>query len=200
MRPSQYASMSRRGGYSGAAYAPENRQRRYVTFGILGAGIIIALLVLLISVEQRSPSPAAAGQGGDSTIQALQAQLQQNPGDVDAMVELGNSYYDSKRYVEAIAWYEKAVEKRPTDTNLRTDLGTAYFYTGNNDKAKEQWDIVLKQDPNKVQAHFNYGIMYSSLNPPDNDSAAREWQTVIKLAPGSEDAKQSEAKLKQIGR
>ena len=165
----------------------------------------MALLVLLYSIEQRSPAPEqAATTGGQANIGAdvakLQERLRQNPADVDAMISLGNTYYDAQIYTDAIPWYQKALEKQPTNTDVRTDLGTAYFYSGQNDKAKEEWAKVFQQDPNKVQAHMNLGILYSNETPPNLDGAAKEWQTVIQLAPGTPNASQAQKLLQQIGR
>lgn len=178
-----------------------------VTFGIIGAGVLVALLVLLYSIEQRSPAPTAAQQSGTTSqassganVAALQDRLKQNPEDVDAMIALGNQYYDAGFYTDAITWYGKVIEKQPNNTDVRTDLGTAYFYSGQNDKAKEQWGIVFQQDPNKLQAHMNLGVLYSSQTPPDNDAAAKEWRTVIQLAPGSPSAQQAQSLLQKIGK
>ena len=145
-------------------------------------------------------SPAVACRRRSPTSLRSSSGSAQNPADVDSLVSLGNIYYDAGRYTEAIPWYEKAVEKIPTNTDVRTDLGTAYFYSGNNDKAKEHWGKVFEQDPNKIQAHFNLGVLYSGLTPPDNEAAAREWETVIRIAPDSPDGKQAVERLKKIGK
>lgn len=195
---------TRRGGRATAYRDEDDGRRRNVTFAIIGAGILIAFLVVMSSVEKgnvaNAPTQPANAQAVDANAAALQERLRQNPADQVAMIDLGNTYYDAKRYGEAIPWYEKALEKVPTDTNVRTDLGTAYFYSGNVDKAKEQWTKVLQQDPNKVQTHYNLGILYSSLTPPDTESAAKEWEAVLKIAPGSEQGKSAEEKLKAMGR
>jgi cytochrome c-type biogenesis protein CcmH/NrfG len=194
----------RRGGYVRSS-ATEDAHRRYVTLAIIGVGVLIAFLILMVTVEQRSvaisPPQATAGtQSADASIATLQERLRQAPSDQDAMIALGNAYYDAKRYTDAIPLYEKALQTVPGNTDVRTDLGTAYYYSDNLDKAKEQWGKVLEQDPNKIQAHFNLGILYSGLTPPDNDSAAKEWQAVIKIDPNSEQAKTAQQRLKDMGR
>ncbi len=202
-RPSRPAPAPRRGA---TAYYPSatDSRRRAIALAIVGAGVLVAILVVLFSVEQRSPAPAAQQTAGSQNVEAnlaaLQQRLAQNPTDLGTMITLGNTLYDAKRYPEAINWYEKALELAPTNTDVRTDLGTAYFYSGNNDKAKEQWGKVLAQDPKKIQAHFNLGVLYSGLTPPDNEAAAREWETVIQIDPTSPDAKAAEQRLKQIGK
>ncbi len=206
------AMPARRNGYARSYHDEQDSRRRNITLGIIGAGVLIAFLILITSVQQHNvtsgaaaqpttvaqPTTAAPSQG--SNIAALQDKLRQNPDDQDAMIALGNAYYDAKQYTDAIPWYEKALTKVPNNTDVRTDLGTAYYYSGNLDKAKEEWTEVLKQDPNKIQAHYNFGVLYSNLNPPDNADAAKEWQAVIKIDPNSDQAKSAQQKLQEMGK
>ncbi len=197
---------ARRNGYAKSYPDEQDSRRRNITLGIIGAGVLIAFLILITSVQQRNVTsnaaaqPTAAAQSQNSNISALQDRLRQNPDDQDAMIALGNAYYDAKQYTDAIPLYEKALTKVPTNTDVRTDLGTAYYYSGNLDKAKEEWTEVLKQDPNKIQAHYNFGVLYSNLNPPDNEDAAKEWQAVIKIDPNSDQAKAAQQKLQEMGK
>lgn len=183
--------------------------RRRITFGIVAVGFLIAVWVLTMSLRPDSgvASPQSSQtQAGtdtarlDAAIARLQERLRQNPTDVVAMVELGNAYYDSGRWGEAIPWYEQALQSIPANTDVRTDLGTAYFYSGNLEKAKEEWFKVLEQEPNKVQTHYNLAVLYSHMTPPDTENAAKAWETVIRVAPGSEQAKAAEKRLKDLGR
>ena len=180
--------------------------RRAITIALVAVGVLIALGVLLASFADVGVTPSqqqsSGGQGLDTgAVAALQERLRQNPSDVSAMIALGNAYYDAKQWANAIPWYEKALQVAPTNTDVGTDLGTAYLYSGDVEKAKAQWSKVLQQDPNKLEAHFNMGIMYAfHQTPPDNDSAAREWETVIRLAPSSQQAKDAQSYLQKIGK
>jgi cytochrome c-type biogenesis protein CcmH/NrfG len=180
-----------------------------VALGIGLIGVIIAAWVLVVSFgtggskavgTASPPQQSADDKALAATIASLQQQLQQDPTNVTAMIDLGNSYYDAGRYSDAIPWYEKALQWSPTNTDVRTDLGTAYFYSGNLDKAKEEWFKVLEQDPNKVQTHYNLAVLYSHETPPDTENAVKEWQTVIKLAPNSDQAKNAQKRLQELGK
>lgn len=179
-------------------------RRRNITLAILGVGVLFAALIVLSSLEKpRAPGGsqvAADASTTDANIGVFLERVRQNPRDLAALVGLGNAYYDTKRWAEAVPWYEKALAVAPNDVNVRTDLGTAFLYSGNPDKAKEQWLKVLEQDPNKVETHYNLGVLYSGQTPPDNEAAAKEWETVIRMAPSSEQAKSAEQKLKAMGR
>lgn len=208
-RPRRAAPPVSKAGYVRPLARRRGSERRTVTIAILAVGVVIALGVMLASFGglgtefspgQQPPQAAADAKAVDAQIATLTERVRQNPRDFASLVQLGNSYYDAKRWAEAVPWYEKALEVTPGNTDVRTDLGTAYLYSGNSDRAKAAWLKVLEQEPSKVQTHFNLGILYSGLTPPDNDSAAKEWETVIRLAPGTDDAKTAEQNLQKIGR
>lgn len=192
---------------------PDPGNRRKVTFGIVAGGLLIAVWVLVSSLNAGGNSVAQSGAQGtaaqsqptvdakslDAAIAALMQKAQQNPSDLTTIVDLANRFYDAGRYGEAIPWYEKAILQVPNNTDIRTDLGTSYFYSGNFDKAKENWFKALEQDPNKVETHYNLSVMYTHQTPPDTDSAIKEWQTVVRIAPDSEQGKSAAQKLKDAG-
>ena len=181
-----------------------------MAFGIVVGGILIAVWVLMSSFDLSGGESASRLAGGaqqgidtrafEANVAALMERVRQNPSDYSALVGLGNSYYDAGRWAEAVPWYERALQVNPEDTNVRTDLGTAHLYSGNPERAKQEWFKVLEQDPNKVETHYNLAVLYSQANPPDLEAAAREWETVIRVAPNSEQARQAEKQLKAIGK
>jgi cytochrome c-type biogenesis protein CcmH/NrfG len=199
-----------RRGYAPSPHRSDTGTRRKVTFGIVVGGLLIAVWVLVSSMgvgQNTTANSAAQGTTAqsqptvdaaslDAAIAALMQKAQQNPTDLTTQVDLGNRFYDAQRYTEAIPWYEKAIQQVPNNTDIRTDLGTSYFYTGNFDKAKENWFKALEQDPNKVETHFNLAVLYTHSTPPDMDSAVKEWETVVRIAPDSEQGKSAAQKLK----
>ncbi len=60
-------------------------------------------------------------------------------------------FFDAEQYPQAIAWYEQAIALNPKDTNVSTDLGVAYYYTNQPDRALAQFDQSLKNDPNHIK-------------------------------------------------
>lgn len=124
--------------------------------------------------------------------------LQDNPNDLQALVGLGNLYFDTKQYQLAINTYQRALEIQPNNTNIRTDLGTSYFNLGMNDAAIREFQEVLKIDPNHPNAHFNLGIVFwRGKNEPQN--ALKEFEKYLELCPegpSAEDTKQNIAQIK----
>jgi len=52
--------------------------------------------------------------------------------------------------------------------------------------AKANWEAVLKLDAENVEAHYDLGYLYLNQAPPDIASMQREWNEVIRLAPGTD--------------
>ncbi len=78
-----------------------------------------------------------------------------NPEDRDTLVSLGNVLFDigqtsdRAKFVEARAYYLKALEIKPDDANVRTDLGLTYYFVQppETQKAIAEYRKSLKIDP-----------------------------------------------------
>ncbi len=81
--------------------------------------------------QQQGASPEMLAQAA----KPLLAQLKSNPNDAATLIKLGNLYYDGQAYPQAIEYYEKSLAIQPNNADVRTDLGTSYWYTGNADQA-----------------------------------------------------------------
>jgi len=138
-----------------------------------------------------APAPAPSNPPGESMQSAaslnLEAQplldaLKANPKDAPTLAKLGNVYYDHKFWAEAIRYYQQALDIRPDDIDVRTDMGTAYFYSGFPDKAIEQFNRVLKKSPNYPNTLFNLGIVRRDAYK-DNAGALAAWEKILKNNP-----------------
>lgn len=117
-------------------------------------------------------------------VRALQAVAEQNPRDAQPRVQLGNMYFDAEQYPEAISWYEQAFVLDGNDPNLSTDLGVAYYYTNQPDRAIQQFDHSLSVDPKHTKTLLNLGIV-RAFGKQDLQGAARAWEQVVAIAPDS---------------
>ena len=108
--------------------------------------------------------------------------LKQNPRDFDVLVKLGNLYYDSKLYPEAIKYYEQAVKVRPENSDVRTDLGTSYWYTGNADRAISEFNRALKYNPTHPGTLFNMGVV-KWQGKMDPAGAVEAWNRLLETNP-----------------
>ena len=167
------------------------------------AGIIFGLIAGWIIGSQQSafgivpgpaptsasaPAPAAAGAApaaavlDENKVKALSTIAEQQPSSAQPRVELGNLYFDSERYTDAIKWYGDAFKLDPKDVNVSTDLGVSYYYTNQPDRALAQFDESLKIDPKHAKTLLNVGIV-RAFGKQDLQGAEQAWQRVMELDP-----------------
>jgi cytochrome c-type biogenesis protein CcmH/NrfG len=106
-----------------------------------------------------APSPSAAQAPMVAQINELKRQLQQNPNDFATLVRLGNLYFDVQMWDQAAGFYERAVEVRPDDADVLTDLGTTYRGMGQPAKALDAFARASAADPRHFQSLFNTVIV-----------------------------------------
>lgn len=136
-----------------------------------------------------APAPAAPGQTppralDDGRVTTLSARASAEPGNAAVRTELGNVYFDADRFEEAIRWYEEALVINPRDPDVSTDLGIAFYYTNQPDRALEQFAHSLSVNPAHTKTLLNQGIVLAFAKQ-DLDAAAKSWERVVELAPGS---------------
>jgi cytochrome c-type biogenesis protein CcmH/NrfG len=178
------------------------------------AGVFFGILVGWIIGSQQAgggrlppAAPAAtasAEPSGGSTPQvqpldearaaALKTTAEQSPSDAVPRVQLGNMYFDAGRFQEAAEWYEAALKINPKDANVSTDLGIAYYYLNQPDRALAQFDRSLAADPAHSKTLLNIGIV-RAFGKQDIKGAAEAWQRVLDVAPASDEARAAKQAL-----
>ncbi len=144
------------------------------------------------SAQAQAPAPL-----DESRASALKTTAQQNPGDAASRIQLGNMYFDAGRFQDAAQWYEAALKINPKDVNVSTDLGIAYYYMNDADKALAQFDRSLTIDPTHAKTMLNVGIV-RAFGKQDLKGAADAWQKVVAMAPNSEEARAAQQALDGI--
>lgn len=129
----------------------------------------------------QQPSPEQMKRMADTKAAPLLAQLQSSPNDPQLLAEIGNIYYDTQNYHEAINYYNRSLTLKE-DPNVRTDMGTSYFYLGDADTALAQFDRTLKQDPKFENALLNVGIVKFN-GKMDARGAIAAWEQLLKQSP-----------------
>lgn len=108
--------------------------------------------------------------------------LKSNPNDFATLVKIGNVYYDGQQFPEAIQYYERALKVRPENADVRTDLGTALWYTGDADKAIAEFQKSLKYRPGHPETLFNLGVVRWQ-GKMDPQGAVQAWEELLKQNP-----------------
>ena len=111
---------------------------------------------------------------------ALAERLKADPKNTEALVDLGNLYYDNGLYPLAIKAYEKSLKLNPHDVNVITDLGNMYRGSGNAKKAVECFNKAITVNPEFQPAYFNKGIvLLDDLN--DKSGAIQSWEKILDI-------------------
>lgn len=137
----------------------------------------------------QQPSPEQMKHMADAQAKPLLEQLQTSPKDAQLLYKIGNIYYDTQQYPDAVKYYEQAAQLNPKALDVRTDLATAYFYAGDSDKSLAEFNQVLKIDPNFANALFNQGmILWQAKN--DMNGAVASWKKLLQTNPNYQNAPQ----------
>jgi len=131
------------------------------------------------------PAPAptqAADPDKAGMIAALEKETRSNPGNLEAWVELGNSYFDSNQYEKAIGAYRKALEINPANANVWTDMGVMYRRNGNPQEAINAFDKAIEADPKHEVSRMNKGIVLLH-DLKDTDGAIKAWEGLLEVNP-----------------
>lgn len=92
-------------------------------------------------------------------INDLKRRLQTDANDLGALVRLANLYHDVGMWPQAIEYYERALEVRPNDPNLLTDMGVCYRGEEKFDRALELFEQAANADPKHWQSRFNAAVV-----------------------------------------
>jgi len=107
----------------------------------------------------QQPTPDQMKHMADKQAEPLLASLKQNPNDPDLLYKIGNIYYDTRQFPEAVKYYEGSLRLKPGAEDVRTDMATAYYFMGDPDHAITEFDEVLRQNPKHANALFNEGMV-----------------------------------------
>jgi cytochrome c-type biogenesis protein CcmH/NrfG len=187
---------------------------RYTILG-LAVGLVLGVFIgyQAGSTHSAGPSPTAM-QGGPPSMPQMPPQagadvdvqnriamnqsiVARDPKNVQAWVQLGNDYFDTRQAQKAIEAYGRALELKPNDPNVLTDQGVMYRAIGQFDKAIDNFQRANKADPSHVQSLFNMGVVYAH-DLKESKKATAAWQKVIALAPQSDQAAQARQGIEEL--
>lgn len=144
------------------------------------------------STSQVSTVPA---QGAN--VAPLLRQLQTTPRDPALLAQIGNTYYDVKEYASAIEYYMRALDIKPENVEVRTDMGTAMWYSGDPDGALGEFEKSLKYQPNHGHTLFNKGIV-KWQGKKDIPGALASWNKLLAVNPDYPERQKVEQLIQQL--
>jgi len=186
-----------------------------IAYGV--AGVVFGLIAGWIIGSQQAggrdaaPAPAASAAApapaptsappppllDESKVTAFKTMADREPSNPKPRAELGNLYFDSEKYDDAIKWYGEALKLAPNDVNVSTDLGVSYYYTNQADRALEQFAHSLQLDPKHAKTLLNVGVV-KAFGKQDLPGAMEAWEKVVQLAPDSPEAQAAKRALDSL--
>ena len=131
-----------------------------------------ALLILLSIVAcddngakttaQPQPFPETSLSQAPSEIDHLKTMLLDNPNDFDALSALGDMYFESGQYFEAIQTFDRALAVNPMCADCLNDQGLAYFYAGDANSAIDSFDKAIAINPDYPNTWLSKGFILVS--------------------------------------
>lgn len=183
-----------------------------VIFGVVGL-FFGTLVGWIVGAQQVAPAPAPAGAAqtapaspqsaqpasspspnrparplDEARVARLKEAITGNAKDSRSRVELANLYFDAERFKDAAQWYEDALTIDPRNVNANTDLGIAYYYMDQPDRAIGHFDRSLAIDPKHSKTLLNLGFV-RAFAKEDLPGATQAWQRVIDVAPDTPEAR-----------
>ena len=130
------------------------------------------------AARQRDLIPLFFSAGRLDRAALEQRKIAETTGAVDDWKRAGDLFYDWMNTVpegqrkaqvaaQAIEAYQTVLAETPDNLDVRTDMATAYLSSGNPMLGVTEVKRVLEANPDHLRARFNYGLMLSWINRPE---------------------------------
>ena len=131
----------------------------------------LLIVLSLVSCDEKStkstttvqPFPKFDSLQAPSEIEQLEAKLIRDPNNFDTLSSLGDLYFESSRYIEAIQIYDKALGVNPVCADCLNDKGLALYYVGDPASALVSFDRAVAMAPEYTHAWLSKGYVLFSL-------------------------------------
>lgn len=173
---------------------------------LLISSFVIAIIVVLLFVtgvidsginqnQQLTSNDEGSGVNLSNLneITELENTVKANPDDITSMIKLANLLQDSGLYDRAIVYYKKYLEKNPSDSNARVDMGICFYNVNDLGSAIAEMETALQYQPNHQLAHLNLGIVNLTAG---NVDVSKEWfRKTVEIDPNSQAGKRAQELL-----
>jgi Tfp pilus assembly protein PilF len=122
-----------------------------------------------------------------AAVAEFRAELERNPTDFAANLELGVLAKEERNFEEAAKYFAQALRRRPGDPGVRYQMAVLDLATGKVEQARLQLESLIKESPHFTEAHVSLATVYYRLKRKEDGD--RERAIVQKLL-AAEQAKQ----------
>ncbi len=145
-------------------------------------------LVLPLAGCKKSEPPPPAGEGepirlnAPAEIENYKGILRKDPDNLQALIGIGNLYFDTKQDAQAVASYRKALALDPSNANVRTDMAICLRRMGQFDLAVEELKKAISANPRHPQSRYNLGVILLH-DKNDLEGGIKAWEGLLENIP-----------------
>ena len=158
--------------------------------GILLRLALVSSLAAVLSIsgcgKKEPPSPVGTGEpirlNAAADIENYKEILRKDPNNLQALIGIGNLYFDTNRDLLAIENYRKALAMDPTNANVRTDMAICYRRSGNPVQAVEELKRAISTTPRHAQSRYNLGVILIQ-DMHDVEGGIKAWEALLENVP-----------------
>lgn len=163
----------------------------------LGASLLLLMAEMLVSDRRRRASQAAP-----VAAAAVAALMLLSPAAAQASASSARKSYDQGQYKNALNEYERLLEKKPDNSPLHYNAGSAAFQAGRFESAADHFSAALATGDLSLQqkAYYNRGNSQFRQGEEAEDPSKKmelwkkslnDFETTLKLDPKDADARQN---------
>ncbi len=175
--------------------------------GCLVVGFVVGIVSGYLIARKPAPTPGTVARpvappantlgSFAAEIRELRNIVQSDPDNRAAWVRLGNLYFDTDQYMEAIEAYTRALELEPDDPDVITDRAIMYRRIGDFERAASEFRRAARLDPRHLNSALNLGVVLRyDLN--DLEGALRAWQMYLERNPPPEMAEKIRSEIERL--
>ena len=154
---------------------------------LLALGMVLALAVpIAAAVGPRLAGREVSGRSvaqAPPSVEELEAFVQAEPGDVEAIVALGNALHEANRGGEAADRYRSALELDPDNVEALLGVATLLLEADRPDAAGPVFDRILALSPDQSDALLYRAVARLRLVGSLNDQVREDVQRFLEVSP-----------------
>jgi Tfp pilus assembly protein PilF len=160
----------------------------------------VAILRAIATTYYRESAAAKAkdvkAQKLDQSIASLKQALAVKPDDQESLQLIANLLVDAGRDAEAQTYMAKLPQGAKIDPERLINIGIKYYNEKQLDKALEQFNKVVTENPQMAEAYYYRGLVY--LNKNKVPEAKADFKKLIEIDPQNKFAKEAQEFLKSL--
>jgi len=135
------------------------------------------------AADQAADTPPVQAQAQERSAQIAEYQriLQTDPQNLDALIALGDLYFEAHQYKEAMSVFLQAEKVAPDNVHVNNDLGLLALNTRRYDAAIARFKRALQANPSGVDSLYYLGVAYRHKG--DLEMAKKTFEQVLAANP-----------------